>query len=277
MPKTRIAKGDWKDFLSYNKWMYILIAIIAWMGADILFSSTEYRSPDERQVAFQMVAQGVNVESRLPEVGKEALAAGQAFDETLEEVVFYALEYNPDNDSDGYGGQKYMLMLGVGEGDIYVVKRSLMRSLVSQGYALPLEGYIATGLLDPGDVDLEAVTFPEPETVDDYDPNVSHVYAIPAVNCNAMLEPDINYDNRDAYFVLLGFSGNPDTSVAVLNDVIRQLTAPLPEWAENLSAGKVSDDGSVFESALQNAGYATPAPTEPVAEFSIEPAATAEP
>ena len=261
MPKTRIAKGDWKDFFAYNKWMYILIAVIAWMGADILFSSTEYHSPDEREVSFQLVAQGVDVESRLPQVAQEALAAGQAFDETLEEVIFYSLEYNPDNDSDGYGGQKYMVMLGVGEGDIYVVKRSLMNSLVAQGYALPLEGYIATGLLDPGDVDLSSVTFHENEEMEDYDPDATHVYAIPTVNLNAMLEPEINFDNRDAYMVLMAFSGNPDTSVAVMNDVIRQLTAPLPAWAEDLSSGR-TDDGSVFEDALQGAGYATPAPTD---------------
>ncbi len=262
MPKTRIAKGDWKDFFAYNKWMYLLIAVLAWMGTDILFSSTEYRAPDEKQVAFQVVGQGVNVESRLAEVAQEALAAGQAFDETLEEVVFYSLEYDPDNDSDGYGGQKYMVMLGVGEGDIWVVKRSLMRSLVSQGYALPLEGYIATGVIDPGDVDLESVTFHESEEAEDYDPDATHVYAIPTVNMNAMLEADINFNNLDAYMVLMVFSGNPDTSAVVMNDVIRQLTAPLPEWAEGLSSTPADSDGSVFESALQEAGYATPAPTD---------------
>lgn len=259
MPNTKIKKDSLKDFFFYHKWMYIMLAVVVCMLADILFSATEYRSPNERQVSIQVVSMTATVEGSLPLVAEIALAAGQEFDETLEEVVFYELGYDPHNDTDGYGGQKYMLMLGVGEGDIYMVSEELMHSMVNNGYALPLEGYIEQGILDPGDVDLESVTFRESPEIDDYDPEARHIYAIPMVNMNEMLYSNINFDNRNSYMVLMGFSKNPETSAFVMSNLIEQLTGPLPEWITPAANDSV-DPADAFDSVLQDAGFATPAP-----------------
>lgn len=279
MPNTKISKGDIKNFLSYSKWIYIVIAVVIWMLADILYAATEYQTPNERQVCFQLVSSYAETEMALPTVAEKALVAGQAYDETLEEVVFYHIGYDPDDTSDAYGSQKYLLMLAVGEGDIYMVERSLMEQLVDEGYCLPLEGYIATGLLDPGDVDLESVTYHESPELDTYDPNATHVYGIPMKNMNAMLEEDISFDNRERYMVLMGFSANPDTSVAVMNDVIAQLTAQLPDWAVAAAERQTDEGTNAFDSALMEAGLATPAPgsATPVPESEETPVETPAP
>ena len=260
MPNTKMRRDGLKDFFFYHKWIYLMLAIVVWMLSDILFSATEYRSPDERQVNIQVVSTSVHVEESLPLVAEIALKAGQEFDETLEEVVFYEIGYDPQSDTDGYGGQKYMLMLGVGEGDIYMVPEELMHSLVNSGYALPLEGYIEQGLINPGDVDLDSVTFRESPESDDYNPDARHVYAIPMVNMNEMLYSNINYDNRNAYMVLMAFSKNPDTSAFVMGNLIEQLTGPLPEWLAATEEDAAA--GNAFDSALQEAGFATAAPEQ---------------
>lgn len=262
MPNTKIQKNQLKDFFFYHKWTYIMLAVAIVMVADILYSSTEYRSPNERQVSIQVVSTTADVFEALPQAAEIALQAGQEFDETLEEVVFMDIGYNPDNDTDGYGGQKYMLMLGVGEGDIYMVPEQLMHSLVNNGYALPLEGYIEQGILNPGDVNLDSVTFHESSEIEDYDPQARHVYAIPMVNMNRMLEEDINYDNRNAYMVLMAFSKNPETSAFVMSNLIEQFTAPLPEWAIPKEPSDSTDSSNIFDSTLQDAGFATSAPEQ---------------
>lgn len=260
MPKTALKKEHLKDFFSYHKWIYLLLAVCVWMLADVLYSATEYKVPNNKQVYFQVVSPYVELEGGLMALESEALAVGQEFDPTLEEVIFQRIAYDPDNDTDGYGGQQYMLMVGVGEGDIYILPEEPMHVLVNEGYLLPLEGYIEEGLLDPGDVDLSHVIFGESEELEEYDPNAKHVYAIPLTNLNRMLEPDINVDNRKMYMVLMGFSENPETSVYVMDYVIEQLTAPLPDWVAPLPT-PLPDGQNAFDNVLQDAGFATPAPT----------------
>lgn len=257
MPNTK-NKGGFKDFFNYHKWTYVVIIACVWLVSDVLYSATKYQVPDERQVSIQIVSTSVDLESTLPLVAEHALATGQEYDPSLEEVVFYRIAYDPANDMDGYGGEQYMLMLGVGEGDIYMVTKELMHVLVNEGFVVPLEGYIEQGILDPGNVELGSVTFHESDELDDYDPQATHVYAIPMTNMNNMLLSGINYDNRDSYMVIMSFSANPETSAYVMSDIIAQLTGDLPEWAAPVQ--QETSGENAFESALQDAGFATPAP-----------------
>lgn len=265
MPKTAMKKENLRDFISYHKWIYVLLAACIWMLADVLYSATEYHSPNNRQVYFQVVTPTAEMEGLLNDLEVQALAAGQEFDPTLEEVVFQRIAYDPNNDVDGYGGQQYMLMLGVAEGDIYILPEEPMKVLVNEGYLLPLEGYIEQGLLDPGDVDLSRTTFGESTELDEYDPNAKHVYAIPMVNMNRMLYPDINVDNRKMYMVLMSFTENADTSVFVMDYIIEQLTEEAPAWLAP-AATPLPEGQNAFDNALQDAGFATAAPTAQPAE-----------
>ena len=266
MPKTGIKKENLRDFFSYHKMIYVLLTICVWILADLLYNATQYQVPNEKQVHFMLVSTTAETEGMLRELEVSALADGQEFDPTLEEVFFQRIAFDPNNDMDGTGGQQYMVMLGVGEGDIYRLPEDLMLVLVKEGYALPLEGYIESGILDPGDVDLSKVTFGEPEDLEDYDPTAKHIYAIPMANLYRMMLPDINVDNRAMYMVLMVYSENPDTSAYVMDYVIEQLTYELPEGVVP-AVTPVPEGYNPFDDALEGAGFATAAPTEaPAAE-----------
>lgn len=250
MPNTRINKQNWRNHFQYAKWVYVLLAIVIFFGCDMIYTMTEYRPPNERKVDFEIVGSYADTET-LQTISDGLLEQGQAFDPTLEEIGMYAIAYSGDAETDIYGAQKYMVMIAAQEGDIYMVNYDLMQQLVTQGAAQSLDEYISSGLLNVEGLDLSDCTFEEPAP-DEETPSsgVKHVYALPAVNMNRMLDSDINYDNRDKYLVLMQYSANPETSAYVMNLLMEELTAPLPEGlAGDETAAQDAPEGG--ESAAQ--------------------------
>lgn len=255
MPNTKLTKKRLNNHFHYSKWIYILIAVVSWVAIDLTFSITAYRAPADRKVDIEVVGSYVNIDGLLP-FAEAALSVGQAADPTLEEVNFYSIAYSGEDDM--YGIQKFVVMLGAQEGHIYIVGRSQLEQLVSSGAALPLEGYIESGALAASGLDLSEVTFAEPAEEEGQPEGPEHVYALPASGLNRMLEEDISYDNRDKYLVVMAYAPNPDTTVAVLNSLLEQLTAPLPDWAAELP-----DEQALAAEQEALLSGVTPEPTAP--------------
>jgi len=153
----------------------------------------------------------------------------EGYEPPLEEVTFFSIDYDTENEGDPYGVQKYMVTVAAQEGDIYFVNRKLMEQLVNEGVAIPLEGYIEAGILNPGDRDLSAVTFDAPSLEEDGAPGSAHVYALQADTLYRLIEEEI-YDTRGTYMVITTFSANPDTAAVVMQSIIDQLETEKPEW-----------------------------------------------
>lgn len=266
MPNTRITKESLKNHLHYGKWIYILIAVVAWFAVDLVYQMTEYRPDKYHRVDVQLVGNGVYADAGLEALADKALTAVKPLDARLEEVNIYNIAYSGDASSDIYGAQKYTVMLAAGEGSVYFINRTLLDSMVAQGGALPLDGYIESGAL-PKEL---AVTLPEAD--EDGNPTGNQfVYAIDVSGLGLMLSDDIGYDSRDKYAVIFASSVNPDTAVAVLNSLIAQLTGPAPDSAfvQNLAAQQA-------EAAAQ-AALETAAPSEISQTAAAAPAATPAP
>lgn len=232
MPNTKLSRETIKNHMHYSKWFYVLIAVGAFFLGDLLFTTTTYRPPAERKVVFEIVGEYLGVEP-LQAIADEIMLAAAEIDPTLEEISVYSIQYSGDAETDIYGAQKYMVMVAAREGDIYMLSRALMEQLATQGALSPLDEYIEAGLIDVDGLDMESVALDEPvENEDDPPTGVKHVYAIPATRLNRMLSPDIMFDNRDKYFVLMSYSANPETSVKVMQRMMDALTAPEPVEAE---------------------------------------------
>lgn len=243
MPSTKLNKETFRNHLHYGKWIYVVIALVAYFVGDLLFTTTAYRSPPERKVEFQIVGSYVDL-TVLEQIAEEIMLQAPEIDPTLEEISVYNIQYSGDAEADIYGAQKYMVMLAAREGDWYMLNRQLMEQAVAQGVATPLDEYFESGALDGAGLDMESVTLEEPVLDEDETPTgVRHIYAIPCTNLNRMLESDIAYDNRDKYLVLMSYSANPDTSVQVARRFMDALTAPLPEnLPEYMQGGLLGDD-----------------------------------
>ena len=249
MPNTKLTKSSLSNHFDYGKKVYIAIALVTWLLADLLFSTTEYRPPNERNVDIQLVGAYADTEG-LVETAAVALEAGQAYerkqaeeagiigegdayDTPLQTVSFYSLMYDTANTEDVYGVQKYMVTLAAQEGDIYIVNRVLLDDLVLQGVAVPLDPYIDAGILDPGDRDLSRVTFDEPIENEGETPSGNrHIYALQADSLYRMLDEDIGYFTLDKYMLITTFSKNQETSAAVMQSLIDQLTTEKPPHVE---------------------------------------------
>jgi hypothetical protein len=233
MPDTRVTKEKLKTHLHYGKWVYILIAAVAFFVVELTYTMTEYRPDKYHRVDIQLVGNATMQDEALEALGKSAAVAVSAQDPKLEAVNFYNISYSGDASTDIYGAQKYAVMLAAGEGGIYFINRPLLESMVAQGGALPLEAYVESGVL-PGEL---AVSLPETDEEGNPTGN-THLYALDASGLGGMLSDDIGYDIRDKYAVIFASCVNPDTAAAVLRNVFDQLSgsAPDSEFARNAAA-----------------------------------------
>jgi len=271
MPDTRMTRDKLKNHLHYGKWVYLLIAIVAWFTVELVYTMTEYRPDQYHRVDIQLVGNSTMQDEGLDAAAKKAVAAVSPQDPKLEAVNFYTIAYSGDGSQDIYGAQKYAVILADRSSSIFFLSRTLMEDMVKRGGALPLDQYVESGAL-PKDL---AVTQPEPD--EDGNPtDVSHVYALDASGLGGMLADDIGFDTRDKYVVIFAACVNPDTAVAVLNDVFAQMTGPAPDslFAQSLLEAAAQATGAPEEMAAPDAAQSAQPSSEqtaPATEASIAP------
>lgn len=246
MPNTKITGQKWKDHLSYAKKIYIIGAILAIAVSSLIFSVTRYTPPNERSVLIELVDNYTDP-SKLDADLPALLAAGQAYDETLEQVAFYSIAYSGAGDTgDMYGSQVYMVQIYAGDNDIYLQDEILTNQLIDQGYCLPLElieGFEAFTQKFP---EVEVLWLPEvdpeaDEEDEDAEPDEDapekpmHAYAIDISTLTGMAERGA-FAVNGKYAVLAFASKNAETSFHVLTQMFDvfapQKTATPSEAAE---------------------------------------------
>jgi len=261
MPNTKLNKARLKNHYHYGKSIYICIIIVAIMLADVVFTVTTYRSPGNRSVDIELVGVYADVEKAEP-YAQVALEAGQAYERArdeaagidvnaedyepaLEQVQFLSLMYDMTSEDAYYDQQRYMVSLAANEGDIFIVERPMMNDLIKQGLAVDLTPYIESGMLTPGDRDLSRVTYPE--SVEDDQPATGKecIYAL-QTDSMAGLWNYLQYDFRDRYMVVMAYSDNIDTTVAVMQSMIEQFEVPLVVQGEQV---ELNDQGYVEPTA----------------------------
>ncbi len=238
MPDTKLTREKLSVHFHYGKYIYLVVIIAAAMIGNFAFTTTAYHAPNERRIDIELIG-GYSDTSAEPvsEAADRLLERGQAwerardeaagvdtaaadYEPALQEVTFLSLQYDPESSSEEsyYAAQKYMVTLAAQEGDIYVLPRVLMADLAEQNVLVPLDGYIADGVIDPGDRQLGRVTFDET----DDDGNATgrqHIYALQAETLTGMFDA-LNYDPAGKYLAIVQFSRNPDTAAVVLQEMI---------------------------------------------------------
>ncbi len=243
MPNTKLTRDKLKNHFQYGKMIYLVILAVAALIGNLVFTITVYHAPNERRIDIELI--GIYADASTPaaqEAQAHLLAAGQdwerardaasgadqaeGYEVPLQELDFLVLQYDPESSSEEsyYAAQKFMVMLAAQEGDIYVLSRSLMTGLIEQNIFVPLDDYIASGALDPGDRNLGRVTF------DAYDDEGNatgeqHIYALQVDTLTGM-EDALAYNTENKYAVVMQFSQNQDTAVAVLQEMIDLFEAP---------------------------------------------------
>lgn len=240
MPNTRMDKAKFKNHLHYAKWFYILGIIAVIFICDIAFTTTRYRSPDEKAVMIQLVDSYADGEP-LNGIAASLLASGKEFDETLETVEFYALAYSGDAQNDYYGAQKFMVETMAGENDIFLVSKDILPSLILDSYCVPLETeedlyaellsrFSEEDLYWEHEIGEELGTdengYTKYEVLE-----TRHPYAIPCDTLNEFINLN-SYDVTDKYMILSVTSKNVRTSYKTMLNLIDLTAKPLNTGTE---------------------------------------------
>ena len=238
MPNTKLTREKLNVHFHYSRMIYVGIIIVAIMVGSLAFTMTAYHAPNERRVDVELIGGYVSAtEAELNEAEARLLAAGVAwetardaaqgtdtaagdYEPALQEVDILSQSYDPASNSDDnyYAAQKYMVTLAAQEGDIYVLPRVLMTQLADDNTLVPLDDYIESGVIDPGDRDLGKCTFDEMD--DDNQPTGRQcIYALQADSLTGMID-GLGFDPTGKYLVIMQFSKNQDTAAAVLQELI---------------------------------------------------------
>ena len=238
MPNTKLTKDRLKNHWHYGKMIYLGIALIAVMIADVFFTATIYRAPAERRIDIHLISHYINFECDTTEETAQMLAAGQAYETErdraagidvdgkdyeapLQEVTVTGMMYDENSEDSYYQQQKYSLTLTTQEGDIFFLSREMMNGLAEMGYLTDLTPYIESGLLRPGDM--------KPAMYYEYTPDPDEpsdkkcVYGLATDELTGLYR-GLGVDHRERYVVILSYCANPDTAASVLQWIIDEYT-----------------------------------------------------
>lgn len=219
MNDTRITKDRVRNHFAYSWWKYMILAVVAVFGWNLIYTATAYRAPRDKRMDVYIVA---------PAVGEETLNALR--EETLslfpelEDASILSVMYG---DSDQYyGDMQLTTYVGAGEGDIYLLPRERFLAFANSGAFVPLDEAIETGAIDLHGIDVRATTL----QTEDGD---SGIYGIPAAELFGLLET-YNIDNRDLMVGIMAYSPqqNHQRSFAWIDWLIDTMKAPKPEWLD---------------------------------------------
>ena len=172
--KTPITRERIKNHLTYSSWKYVVLAVLAIMGWSLIYTTTAYRSPQDKRIDLYVqtaTATNETMDAFIEPIWKEVVPEM----ETVSSVVL--------NTIDDY--TTYMQLtayMAAGEGDIYFLTDQYFKSMASSGALLELDGLVADGTIDVGDIDLSKGYVAVVDAYDDNNVAISssrHLYGIP--------------------------------------------------------------------------------------------------
>ncbi len=128
--KTPVNNETLRQHMTYNWWKYILVAILAIFGTNLIYTMNTYRSPENKKMDTYVY--GLMNEKGFQEY-IDAVHAEKMSD--MEEMTALMLSTDAT-----YGPMQLMTYMAAGEGDIYILPRDNFISLAADGSFLPLEG-----------------------------------------------------------------------------------------------------------------------------------------
>lgn len=228
MVDNTITKKRIQEHWAYSRWKYILLVIVCVVAWDLIYSMTEYRPPREKRVHVYTMSSGVNTENMTANLTQPVM---DALVET-EEVKFYAIEISSSSES--YEAEmKFTTYIGAQEGDVFLMPTYKFYGFSHGEDALfvPLDDYIASGVIHVGDIDLETGK-------DVGMGGEEHVYGIPMDSLYGLI--DYNVDPADMFLCIPLYSLNQDNAARTINALIEQFTAEKPDWYDEYKQRQIT-------------------------------------
>ena len=222
--KTPINRQTIKDHMTYSVWKYALMAACVIFGWSLIYTTTAYRSPQNKRVDVYIQSSTTSkeiVDAFMEPIWKETVPDM----EIVSSVVLVPLD-------EASTSMQLMTYLAAGEGDIYFLQESYFKNLASAGFFLPLEDLIADQQLDVSDIDLSKgyVTY-----VEEYDENdrpvktANHLYGIPLETFYGFMS-NMQMDNRGLYAVITVTNHNDENVKPFFNALLQAGRGEKEAW-----------------------------------------------
>ncbi len=202
-----------KNHFTYAWWKYLILAVAAIGGWNLIYSATAYKPPADRMLTVYIANSGVSSDAT-ESLSQKALEN----DSTLEDAAVISIDYN---DSDYYGQMRLTTYMGAGEGDIYILRKDIYDGLVSAGGMVHLDEWIQEGLIDLNGADVQAGYAMDDE-------GERAILGLPLTELYGLMEYGI--DNRELVLTVMQFSGNHPATQRFINWLFTEMKTEKPDW-----------------------------------------------
>ena len=236
MPNTSITKKRLENNWHYNWKIYIFIAVMMVIASEVAFTSTEYHPPNENKVTIMFVDNNIRMDEEQSEaLAAELLARVSPQHENLEavELLGYPFSYSVDGYSFDY--DKFYIQLTHADNDAFITSNTFGKKLVEDGFALPLDEYIAAGTFTVPDG--AKVTYLEEPAFDEDGNKIiegiakPHLYLISTDPLIRMKDYTRLYHGGGYSLILLDGCANPEATLAVIEELFAELSTPAQDTA----------------------------------------------
>ena len=202
-----ITKAKIQNHFHYQVWKYLLLAVACFFLWNLLYTSTSYRSPEDKKIEFYVDGYETEETSANMNAMLERIHA-QVMPE-MEEVTYTMMTVD-----ETYGSMQLMVWVAAGQGDVYLLLQDRFQSLAANGALLDLQPHVDSGALDVQGLSLSAghVRNESGQRV---------LYGIPTDALRGL--GDIIGLVDGSVLCVLGNSGNEEYAIRFLNDLLVQL------------------------------------------------------
>ncbi len=214
MENTKITGDKIRNHFTYSLWKYILFAVIAVFGWNLIYTSTAYRAPKNKRLDLYFVTYSVPDESLnwfkqsvldlLPELEDSSCAS----------VVY-------TEDDNYYGSIQLSTYMGAGEGDIYLMARDRYEAYVTSGVFIALDDAIADGRLDLRGIDVAGEVHTDEN-------GQTGVFGIPADTLYGLYDQSV--DARNMVICITAYSATQDQAIRYIDWLIETMHTEKPDW-----------------------------------------------
>ena len=212
--KTPVTSKSLRQHFTYNWWVYLLIALLAFGLVDLLYTVTAYRSPRDKTIGFYVYGyvNDTGMSAYMDNIRETEMS-------DMEEMTPVMLAMD-----DTYGPMQLMTYLSAGEGDVYMLPREQFLNYSMGGSMVPLENDAELmALFDAAGVNLQSGWRKETETGE------NHLYGIPQDKLPGLIQYAYA---QDGFLCVPLTGGNQENAMKFLRILCRDMiTAPPEETA----------------------------------------------
>ena len=217
MADNRITKHRVKNHWTYSWWKYLLMVVCVVFGVNMFFTMTAYRSPEDKKVEIYLCSGWADAEKAQADMWPILMEIAPEQEEMfVANIDLVGQEY--------YTIMQFTTYVAAQQGDVMLLPRKEFLKYASDdagGMYADLAPYIDSGLLDAEEIDLTGCMLEDAS-------GKMGVFGIPADTLYGFT--DYSIDPADSVLVVTAYSGNEETCVKLVNELLKRYQTEKPDY-----------------------------------------------